>query len=154
MYVIANYSRIFWYLDLKAQVVKYFEGDEEALPSILESILQRKLVGKHEESDDELLDEFQMEPLDGDVTEREFESDFEALHETDDEIDDLYNARDVVMKRMAKDEYFNMDDKKWDDLVEDGIKHGFLTDTKECEEILQDMLSWDKLLPGKTLLFD
>ncbi|KAL5169101.1 hypothetical protein HKD37_11G031082 [Glycine soja] len=42
---------------------------------------------------------------------------------TNEEIDDLYNARDVVMKRMVKDEYFNMDDKKWDDIVEDGIKH-------------------------------
>lgn len=149
---VTNYSRIFWFLDLKTQVEKYFGGDEEALPSILESILRRRLVEKHGETDDELLDELQMQPLD-DINDREFESDFEEMHETDDEIDDLYNARDVVMKRMAKDQYFNMDDKKWDELVEDGVKHGFLMDTKECEEILQDMLSWDKLLPGKTLFF-
>lgn len=133
---------------LKAQIEKYFGGDEEALPTIFESILRRKLVDKHEETDDELLDELQMQPLD-DVKDQEFESDFEELHETDDEIDDLYNARDVVMKRMAKDEYFNMDEKKWAELVEDGIKHGALRDTKECEEILEDMLSWDKLLPDE-----
>ncbi|MCI22702.1 hypothetical protein A2U01_0043878 [Trifolium medium] len=46
------------------------------------------------------------------------------MHETDEEIDDLYDARDVVMKRMVKDKYFNMDDKKWYDLVQDGVKHG------------------------------
>lgn len=109
--------------------------------------MQRKLSGKHEDTDDELMEELSMEPID-DVDDKDFESDFEDLHETDEEIDDLYNARDIVMKRMVKDQYFNMDDKKWDDIVEDGVKHGFLMDTKECEEILEDMLSWDKLLPG------
>ncbi|XP_028788412.1 uncharacterized protein LOC114744406 [Neltuma alba] len=134
--------------DLKTQIEKYFGGDEEALPTIFESILRRKLVEKHEETDDELLDEFQRQPID-DVNDQEFEEDFEEIHETDDEIDDLYNARDVVMKRMAKDEYFNMDEKKWAELVEDGVKHGALMDTKECEQILEDMLSWDKLLPDE-----
>ncbi|KAI9101614.1 hypothetical protein K1719_023858 [Acacia pycnantha] len=134
--------------DLKTQIEKYFGGDEEALPTIFESILRRNLVEKHEETDDELLDELQMQPID-DIKDQEFESDFEELHETDDEIDDLYNARDIVMKRMAKDEYFNMDEKKWAELVEDGVKHGALMDTKECEGILEDMLSWDKLLPDE-----
>lgn len=138
---------MFWSPELKSRIESYFKGDEQALPSILEAILQRKLSGKHEETDDELMEELRMQPID-DVDDREFESDFEDLHETDEEIDDLYNARDVVMKRMAKDEYFNMDEKKWDEIVEDGIKHGILKDTKECEEILEDMLSWDKLLPG------
>ncbi|PKI48337.1 hypothetical protein CRG98_031285 [Punica granatum] len=48
---------------------------------------------------------------------------------------------------MAKDQYFNMDDKKWDEMIEEAVKHGYLQDTKECEQILEDMLSWDKLLP-------
>ncbi|TKY59788.1 37S ribosomal protein S24 [Spatholobus suberectus] len=134
--------------ELKARVESYFKGEEQVLPSIMEAILQRKLSGKHEETDDELMEELSMRPIDG-VDDRDFESDFEELHDTDEEIDDLYNARDVVMKRMVQDEYFNMDDKKWDDIVEDGIKHGFLRDTKECEEILEDMLSWDKLLPDE-----
>lgn len=135
--------------ELKQRLNEYFEkGDEEALPSILEAILQRKLTGKHEETDDELLEELQMKPLD-DVRDSEFDSDLDAALETDEEIDDLYNAREIVMKKMASDEYFNMDDKKWDDMIREATEHGFLKDTKECEEILEDMLSWDKLLPAE-----
>ncbi|XWS10011.1 hypothetical protein CRYUN_Cryun39dG0038900 [Craigia yunnanensis] len=134
--------------ELKTRIEKYFKGDEEALPSILEAILQRKLVGKHEETDDELMDEMVMQPID-DVADKEFESDFEELYSTDEEIDDLYNARDIVMKRMVKDEYFNMDDQKWDEMIKEAVQHGYLKDTKECEEILEDMLSWDKLLPDE-----
>ena len=135
------------------RIEKYFKGDEEALPSILEAILQRKLTGKHEETDDELVDEFQMEPLD-DVKDKEFESDFEEMHETDEEIDDLYDVKPIVMKRMVKDEFFNMDDQKWDGLVKDAIDHKIMKDTKECEEILEDMLKWDNLLPGTPLCFN
>lgn len=109
--------------------------------------MKRKLVGKHEDTDDELLDEFQMQPLQ-DVKDKDFESDFEEMHETDEEIDDLYDAMDIVKRKMAKDELFNMDDKKWDELVKEGVEHGILKDTKECEAILEDMLNWDKLLPG------
>lgn len=129
------------------RIEKYFKGDEEALPDILEAILQRKLAGKHEETDDELMEELRMQPLD-DVKDKEFESDFEELYKTDEEIDDLYNARDIVMERMVKDGPLNMDEKKWDEMVEEAIKHKYLKDTKECEEILEDMLSWDNLLPG------
>ncbi|GAB4827909.1 hypothetical protein Ancab_034793 [Ancistrocladus abbreviatus] len=137
--------------ELKLRIEKYFKGDEEALPSILEAILARKLTGKHEETDDELVDELQFKPLDN-VNDREFESDFEEAHETDEEIDDLYNARDVVMKRMVQgDEYFNMDDRKWDEIVKEATEKGYLQDTKECEEILEDMLNWDSLLPGLSI---
>ncbi|XP_047322786.1 uncharacterized protein LOC124926579 [Impatiens glandulifera] len=133
--------------ELKMHLDKYFKlNDEEALPSILEAILKRKLAGKHEDTDDELLDELQMKPLD-DVKEKEFESDFEELYDTDEEIDDLYEARNDVIKKMAKDEFFNMNDKKYDEMIKEAIEHGFLKDTKECETILEDMLSWDKLLP-------
>ncbi|GAY51532.1 hypothetical protein CUMW_134890 [Citrus unshiu] len=132
--------------ELKMRIDKYFKGDEEVLPSILEAILQRRLVGKHEETDDELTEELQLKPLD-DVKDQEFESDFEELYETDEEIDDLYSARDHVVKKMVKDEYFNMDDKKWDEMIGEAVQHGYLKDTRECEEILEDMLSWDKLLP-------
>lgn len=133
--------------ELKQRLDGYFEkGNEEALPSIFEAILQRKLTAKHEDTDDDLLDELRRKPLD-DVNDAEFESDLEAI-ETDEEIDDLYNAREIVIKKKASDEYFNMDDKKWDDMIKEATEHGFLKDTKECEEILEDMLSWDKLLPG------
>lgn len=134
--------------ELKMSIEKYFKGDEEALPSILEAILHRKLAGKHAETDDELTEELQMQPID-DVKDTEFESDFEDLYQTDEEVENLYNARDIVMRRMMQDEYFNMDDKKWDDMIEEAVRHGYLRDTKECEEILEDMLSWDKLLPDE-----
>lgn len=141
----------FFVSELKTRIEKYFKGDEEALPDILEAILKRKLTGKHEETDDELLDELQMKPLD-DVKDEDFESDFEEAHDTDGEIDDLYDAMDIVKRRMVKDEFFNMDDKKWDAMVKEGVEHGYLKETRECEEILEDMLSWDKLLPGISLL--
>ncbi|XP_031252113.1 uncharacterized protein LOC116110001 [Pistacia vera] len=132
--------------ELKMRIEKYFKGDEEALPAILEAILQRKLTGKHEETDDELMEELRMKPLD-DVKDQEIESDFEELYKTDEEIDHLYDAKDYVMKKMVKDEYFNMDKKKWDEMISEAVQHGYLKDTRECEEILEDMLSWDKLLP-------
>ncbi|CAI0396728.1 unnamed protein product [Linum tenue] len=96
------------------------------------------------------MEELQMKPLD-DVKDQEFESDFEDTHPTDDEIDDLYSARDIVVKRMMKDEYFNMDDKKWDEMVNEAMGHGIIKDTRECEELLEDMLNWDKLLPGRVV---
>ncbi|OAY50407.1 uncharacterized protein LOC110615817 [Manihot esculenta] len=132
--------------ELKELMDKYFKGDEEVLPSIMEAILHRRLSRKHDETDDELMEELRMKPLD-DVKDKEFESDFEELYETDEEIDDLYNAKEIVMKKMVKDEYFNMDDKKWDEMVTEAMQHGFLKNTRECEQILEDMLRWDKLLP-------
>lgn len=117
------------------------------MPDILQSILRRKLVGDHEETDSELLEELQIQPVDK-VNDEDFESDFEELHETDEEFENLYDAMDVMKHRMAKDPFFNMDEKKWEAFYEQGIKDGILGDTKECEDILEDMLSWDKLLPG------
>ncbi|MFQ6652886.1 hypothetical protein Gotur_024553 [Gossypium turneri] len=122
-------------------------SNKEALPSVLEAILRRKLVGKHEETDDELMDELEVQPRD-DVDDEEFESDFDNLYSTDKEIKNLYSVRDILVKRMIKDEYFNMDDQKCDEMIKEAVRHGYLKDIKECEEILEDMLSWDKLLPG------
>ncbi|KAB2022299.1 hypothetical protein ES319_D07G199500v1 [Gossypium barbadense] len=71
--------------ELKTQIKKYFEGDEEALPSVLEAILRRNLAGKHEETDDELMDELEVQPRD-DVDDEEFKTDFDNLYSTDEEI--------------------------------------------------------------------
>lgn len=128
------------------RIEKYFEGDEEALPSILEAILQRKLSGKHAETDDELIEELEAKPL-PDATNEEFEESFELAHETDEEIDDLYDPKGYVVKKMKEDEFFVMDDKKWSEVVHDGVKLGIFKDPQECAEILEDMLHWDKLLP-------
>lgn len=136
---------------LKAQIEDYLHNfNEEALPEVFKSILMRRLSGKYEEDDEKLMDELKMKPLDN-VTNEEFESDFEEIHETDEEIEDLYDARDVTIKRMASDPYFNMDDKKWDDMIKEATEHGYLKDTRECEEILEDMLKWDTLLPGNAI---
>lgn len=135
--------------EFKELINKHFkDNDVDVIPSIMEAILKRRLSGKHEETDDELMDELQMQPLD-EVTDAEFESDFEEAHETDEELDDLYNARQYVEKKMVRDEYFNMDDKKWDEMIREATEKGFLKDTKECEEILEDMMCWDKLLPDE-----
>ncbi|TYH63504.1 hypothetical protein ES332_D07G197100v1 [Gossypium tomentosum] len=71
--------------ELKTRIKNYFEGDEDALPSVLEAILRRKLAGKHEETDDELMDELEVQPRDN-VDDEEFESDFDNLYSTDEEI--------------------------------------------------------------------
>lgn len=132
--------------DLKSQIEKYFnDKDEEALPAVLESIIRRKVSGKHEDTDDELLDEFQMRPTD--ANDKEFESDFEEIHETDEEIDNLYDAKTIVTKRMTKNEFFYMDDKKWEGMIKEATDNGYIKDTKECEQILQDMFTWENLLP-------
>ncbi|XP_074285678.1 uncharacterized protein LOC141611129 [Silene latifolia] len=132
--------------ELKTRIGKYFEGDEEALPSVLEAILSRKLSGKHEDTDDELTEELRFAPLEN-VEDKEFESDFDEAIQTDEDIPNLCSAKDVVVKRMLQDEYFNMDDKKWNAIVDEAKQQGYVDDPKECEEILEDMLYWDKLLP-------
>ncbi|KAK1410751.1 hypothetical protein QVD17_37290 [Tagetes erecta] len=133
--------------ELRMQIEKYFKDkDEDVLPDVLESIFRRKVTQKHADTDDELLDEFMVQPIDG-VNDKEFESDFEDLHDTDDEIDNLYNAKDIVTKRMTKDEFFYMDDKKWEGMIKEATDIGLIKDTKECEQILQDMFMWENLLP-------
>ena len=98
-----------------------------------------------------MLEDLRMQPL-KDVPNQEFEHDFEKMHDTDEEIDDLYDSKAAVVKKIKEDKYFYMDDKKWNELVKDGIKHGAVKETKQCEEILEEMLNWDKLLPGIVLL--
>ncbi|KAJ6850302.1 uncharacterized protein M6B38_264505 [Iris pallida] len=137
--------------EFKRRIELYAKGDEEALPLIMEAILKRKLSGKHEDTDEELMDEIRFAPPHEDDRpgDEEFESDFEELHSTDEEIEHLYSARDIVTDRLRKDEFFNMDDKKWDDMIKEATEKGFLQESKVCEDILEDMLSWDKLLPDE-----
>ena len=137
--------------ELKKRIEQYFKGDEEALPSILEAILARKISGKHEDTDDELMDELRFAPVDG-VKDVDFESDFEAEYSTDEEINNLYNVEEKVVKEMVEDEYFNMDDKKWNDMIREAIQEGNLRDMRQCEEILEDMLHFDDLLPGIVII--
>lgn len=138
--------------ELKEMLYDYFSSNnKDVLPNIIEAIMKRRLSGKHDDTDDEIMEDIRMsrlEPVDN-IDDEEFEHDFEEAHSTDEEIDNLYDASDIVKKRVARDEYFNMDARKWDDMIKEAISHGHLKDTKECEEILEDMLHWDKLLPDE-----
>uniref|UniRef100_A0A7N0RI71 Small ribosomal subunit protein mS35 mitochondrial conserved domain-containing protein n=1 Tax=Kalanchoe fedtschenkoi TaxID=63787 RepID=A0A7N0RI71_KALFE len=134
--------------EFKEQIAKYWKGDEDELPTIMESILRRSLVAQHPDTDDELIEELRMKPLD-DVKDQDVESDFEELYDTDKEVDDLFYAKELVEKRVMDDEFCNIDDNKWDAIVSEAMKHGALKDMRECEEILEDMINWDKLLPDE-----
>ncbi|KAH7858402.1 hypothetical protein Vadar_023408 [Vaccinium darrowii] len=59
--------------ELRRRIEKYFGGDEDAIPSIFEAILKRKLAGKHDDSDDELMEEFRNK-LANNVSDEEFDS--------------------------------------------------------------------------------
>ncbi|KAF9593399.1 hypothetical protein IFM89_022660 [Coptis chinensis] len=50
-------------VDFKAMIEKYYEEDhEESIPLIYEAILRRKLLKKHEDSDNELMEEIMEKP--------------------------------------------------------------------------------------------
>ncbi|XP_015882790.2 uncharacterized protein LOC107418600 [Ziziphus jujuba] len=71
--------------ELKKRVEKYFDGDEEAIPSIFEAILERKLAkleGKLDEKDEELVEKIfgKREELHGDSEDHE---DFESESDSD-----------------------------------------------------------------------
>lgn len=52
-------SPIIWHIaELKRRISRYLEGEDDAIPSIFEAILARKLSGKHDNSDDEIMEEF------------------------------------------------------------------------------------------------
>nr|GEX27954.1 hypothetical protein [Tanacetum cinerariifolium] len=68
--------------ELKAQIDKFYkEGNIEAIPNIFESILKRKLSGKHEDSDDELMNEFRVHQPE--VNDEDFDSDADSESDSD-----------------------------------------------------------------------
>ncbi|XP_078149068.1 uncharacterized protein LOC144544432 [Carex rostrata] len=179
--------------DFERRLENYFQVKAESeLPNVAEAVLKRKLSGKHEDTDEDLLIELRNQPL-PDSRDHEVESDMDELFttheevddadkeeevddadeelaekriqererekklremkmsddESDEEMDNLYNAREYVEKKMTKDEFFNMDDKKWDEMIQEATEEGYLQSTKECEGILEDMLNYDKLLPDE-----
>ena len=85
-------------------------GDAEAIPSIFEEILKRKLAGKYEEVDKELIEEIvgktheSTDDIDDEESNEEFKFDLDELSETDECIDELHNAKEIAMKRMVRDE--------------------------------------------------
>ena len=99
------------FAELKKLIDKSYAGDAEEIPMIFEAILNRKLPGKYEEADKELVEEivgktneFSDDINDEEESNEEFESDLDELSETDEYIDELHNAKEIFMKRMARDE--------------------------------------------------
>ncbi|KAF2298661.1 hypothetical protein GH714_024568 [Hevea brasiliensis] len=87
--------------------------------------LHWRLSRKHEETDDDLMEELHMKPLD-DVKDKKFESDLRRCIRLMRRLMICTTPRNV-MKKILKDEYFNMDDNKWDEMIkeameQDGIK--------------------------------
>ncbi|KAI3735909.1 hypothetical protein L6452_15434 [Arctium lappa] len=68
--------------ELKTQIDKFYKGDYEAIPTIFESILKRKLAGKHEESDDELMNEVRQDQP-SEVSDEAFDSDTNSDTDSD-----------------------------------------------------------------------
>lgn len=92
--------------ELKKLIEKFYAGDEEAIPLIFEAILKRKLAGNSDEADKELMEEIvgkNRELLD-DIDDEEFESDLDEVCDTDENIVELRNAKETLMKRKVRDE--------------------------------------------------
>lgn len=58
---------------LKKKIERLVEGDGEAIPELFEAILKRKMTGKSEEADEELMKDIRSHPqLDRDFSDKEF----------------------------------------------------------------------------------
>uniref|UniRef100_A0A2P2P258 Uncharacterized protein n=1 Tax=Rhizophora mucronata TaxID=61149 RepID=A0A2P2P258_RHIMU len=69
---------------IKQKIEKFYEGDGEALPSIFEAILKRKLAGR---SDDELMEGLNLPA--NDIKDLESDSELDELLDSDEETDDF-----------------------------------------------------------------
>ncbi|XP_050377733.1 M phase phosphoprotein 10 [Argentina anserina] len=94
--------------ELKTKIDDYFKGNDKAIPTIFEAILKRKLTGKHEQTDKQLMEELcgkSQRSLSNDEEEdedddEEIESDFDELYGSDEKAADLNKAMDKLMKEM------------------------------------------------------
>ncbi|KAG2664595.1 hypothetical protein I3760_16G089400 [Carya illinoinensis] len=101
--------------ELKRRIEKFYAGDAQAVPSIFEAILKRKLAGRHDEADNKLMEQIcgkRRQPLD-DMddekfdTDEEFNSDEEFgfdLDESSSETDEDFDAKESDVKRRVRDE--------------------------------------------------
>lgn len=73
--------------ELKRKIDKFYEGgDADSLPAIFEAILKRKLSGKHEDADDELMKEIRQQ-LPGEVEDFKGEEEYDSDLMDDDSSD-------------------------------------------------------------------
>ncbi|XP_004512888.1 uncharacterized protein [Cicer arietinum] len=97
--------------ELKRRVARLKEGDEEAIPSVFEAILQRYLTGKPIEADQDLMREIlgkgeeskDDDEEDEDEDEDEFDSDLEGLSDSDLEEEENFDL-DVKTRSRGNEE--------------------------------------------------
>ncbi|CAN7123251.1 unnamed protein product [Brassica rapa subsp. narinosa] len=78
--------------ELKKRIQSFLDdGDEDALPDLFEAMMTRKLSGKHDESDDEVMEEVRKYPINNDAhkVDDNVESDDLSDSDSDEESDDL-----------------------------------------------------------------
>ncbi|KAE8124886.1 hypothetical protein FH972_019731 [Carpinus fangiana] len=105
--------------ELKNRIEKFYAGDAEAVPSIFEAILKRKLAGKDDEAEKKLMEQIcgkRGKPLEDDDDE-EFDSDEEFGSDEDSDegfgsdpdeslsqIDEDFDGKKIGKMRRARDE--------------------------------------------------
>lgn len=58
------FSFVWFFSELKKRIQSFLDdGDEDALPDLFEAMMIRKLSGKHDESDDEVMEEVRKYPI-------------------------------------------------------------------------------------------
>ncbi|PIA53795.1 hypothetical protein AQUCO_00900404v1 [Aquilegia coerulea] len=99
--------------EFSAMLEKFYEEDdnEEQIPTIMEAILRRKISGKHEETDDELLETLKRENLSNNVGDEDEDSELDGSgsdedSNSDSDLDgsggDLQNARSYWEKKLKE----------------------------------------------------
>jgi small subunit ribosomal protein S35 len=99
-------SKWFGISELKKRIERFYAGDAEAVPSIFEAILKRKLAGKHDEADKKVMEEIcgKREDPPDDIDDEESNSDVdESSSETDEDFDESHGKK-TVRKTRARDE--------------------------------------------------
>lgn len=139
----------FSFAELKKLIDDYGKQcKDDVVKRVFGSVLERVLSGKHDEVDNELIEELRSTVLSDNANQGDDESDVEEALKIDDEIEEVVTAKETIVRRMKADPLFNMDDRKWDAMMNKATQGGHLQHLKECEDILDDMQNQDKLLPG------
>lgn len=69
---------MFCFTELKKRIQRFLDdGDEDALPFLFEALMNRELSGKHDESDDEVMEEVRKYPI----------NDAHEVHVTDSDVE-------------------------------------------------------------------
>ncbi|KAJ4909362.1 hypothetical protein Rs2_03983 [Raphanus sativus] len=75
--------------ELKKRIQSFLEdGDEDALPDLFEAMMKRKLSGKHDESDDEVMEEVRKYPINDDARKSDGGDSSDSDVESDDDLSD------------------------------------------------------------------